>query len=764
MNVSQPYCSKRKPIFQALLSLYFPCITLAFSHLSAAQTMSAETKKASKNDSSLEEVVVTAQKREQNLQAVGIAINSYSGGALEDLGVYNSNQLAEKVANLTIVSPSGEGGVVATFIRGVGLNNFALNTSGPVGYYVDGSIVGSTNAQMTTLFDIERVEVLKGPQGTLFGRNTTGGAINIISNKPADTFENRFILGVDRFANYRTEGVISGRLSETINGRLAIVNATQGGYLENLSNGDTVERRNMAGRVMLDISTSDDTQLLLNLHGSGLHGDSDLPGQSTSTDSFYQNAHGDRPYTIDTESAGASALFEWNLSKQVQLVSVTSYDHFDKRQDQDLDALPQEFIEVEYNAELDTFAQEFRLQGSHNAINWVSGLYFLQEDNDWLMNINLIDLPIDPVNAPGLTFGTPILNGDQQLNTAAAFGQLEYQWADAWQWVFGLRYTELTVDFNFDAEAPNLAVITPTTGILSTLDYDNDLINQAVSGKVAINFTPNDSSLYYASITRGFKGGGFNGGLVNDFNNYAPRAQYDPETLTAYEVGTKYLLLDQSLRLNMAAFYYDYKDAQVFNSTPDPIFGIAQNVVENADSLEIYGADIDLTWQATPSFLLQAGLGYTHSEFTKYFFSVPTRISAPLSVDIAGETPRNTPEWNLNLLARYSWSLGDSGQITAQADGAYQSKVLFSNGQIQVPGDVSSYDRNESLGQSDYTLWNARVSWANANNQWEIGLWGRNIADEEYRSSMVALQQFFGFDQVIRGVPRNIGLDLRYHF
>lgn len=754
MNRMDAYSTKRA----------IPLISATFSSLTLlnASSLSAQTNPA---DDQLEEVVVTAQKRPQSLQTVGIAINTLKGKDLEALGISNSNQIAEKVPNLTIVSPSGEGGVVSAFIRGIGLNDFALNNAGPVGYYVDGSLISSTNAQLTSLFDIEQVEVLKGPQGTLFGRNTTGGAINIISNKPTSTFENTLTVGIDRFSNHRTEGMVSGRINNTANGRLAITSARSGGYIENLSNGDTVERDNLAARALLDIKMSEHTKVLLNIHGSKLDGDSDLYGNTNSINNdFYASEYGNQSYTLDVESSGLSAQVEWALNNHMQLVSVTSFDHLGKRQDEDLDTLPLQLIEFEYNADIDTLAQELRLQGKTNAIDWVTGLYFLKEDNQWLMNLNLSDLPIDPVNFPGLSFGRPVLDGDQALSTAAAFGQLEYQWSSAWNLVLGLRYTELTVDFNFDADAPNLAFVTPATGILSGVTFSDELTNRDISGKAAINFTPNSHSLYYASLTRGFKGGGFNGGVVNDFNNYPARAKYDPETLTAYELGTKWMLLDNSLRLNMAAFYYDYQDAQVYNSTVDPIFGIAQNVVENADTLELYGLDIDLTWQASQALFLQAGLGYTHSEFSKYLFSVPTRISEPLAVDIAGETPQNTPELNLNLLGRYTWALGDAGQLVAQADVAYQSKIFFSNGQMLIPGDTSSYDRNEALGQPGYTLWNARLSWARADEKLEVGLWGKNLSDKQYQAYMVELSQFFGFDQVIRGVPRNVGIDVRYHF
>ncbi|MEM7279671.1 MAG: TonB-dependent receptor plug domain-containing protein, partial [Pseudomonadota bacterium] len=186
----------------------------------------------------LEEVVVMAQKREQSLQDVGIAITAFSGETLETLGVVNSNQIAQFTPNLNIMSPAGEGGVVAVFIRGIGLNDFALNNTGPVGFYVDEVFVGSSNSQITSVFDMERVEVLKGPQGTLFGRNTTGGALNFISNKPEQEFGLTGTVTAGNFGYYRGEGAITGALTDTLNGRLAAVTYGSDGYMKNLSTAD----------------------------------------------------------------------------------------------------------------------------------------------------------------------------------------------------------------------------------------------------------------------------------------------------------------------------------------------------------------------------------------------------------------------------------------------------------------------------------------------------------------------------------------------
>ncbi len=702
----------------------------------------------------LEEIVVTAYMHRDILQDVGIAISAFDGETMEAVGVDNSNEIAAKTPNLNIMSPTGEGGVVSVFIRGIGLNDFALNNTGPVGFYVDDSSIGSSNGQLTTLFDIERVEVLKGPQGTLFGRNTTGGALNIVSNKPTEEFEASVKLTAGNYGYLKTEGMVSGSLTDSVNARLALVNYESDGYMENLSTGDKVEKQNVAGRVLFDITPSDDLSVLVNIHGSRNDSDSDLYGLTTDGD-FYEGHYGDKEYTINVDTLGGSIKAEYDINDSLSLTSITSYDDLSKRHDEESDMTPFEIVELQYNVDTHTFSQELRLNGDADGIHWVAGLYYLTETTNWDLPTFANDLPL----GGGLTFGVSSGGGHQELTTQAIFGQVEYDLTEDWTLTLGGRYTQLEVDFETQTEIPNFALIP----LPSTLDYSNDLTNEEFSGKVALNYHAAENIMYYGSITRGFKGGGFNGGIVSDLANYPATAEYDPEILTAYELGFKSTLLDSTMRLNAALFYYDYEDAQVFNSIADPLTQLPQNKIENAKALELYGVDIDLTWQPTEALFIQAGVGYTHSEFDEFDLTVPL-LTGTSSADLSGETPQNTPEWSANLLANYTWSLGDKGLLMAQIDGSYQSEVFYTNSQVTTAGDPSSYDRNEDVGQDSYSLWNARLSWFDANEQLEVALWGKNLSDKEYAAYMFELSDVVGGDQVMRGMPRTYGVDVKYTF
>jgi iron complex outermembrane receptor protein len=703
----------------------------------------------------LEEIVITAQKREQSLQEVGITISAFDGETMEAMGVVNSNEVAAKTPNLNIMSPAGEGGVVSVFIRGIGLNDFALNNTGPVGFYIDEASIGSSNGQLTTLFDIERVEILKGPQGTLFGRNTTGGALNIVSNKPTEEFEASLKLSAGNYGYTKLESMVSGSLTETLNGRLALVGYESDGYIENLSNGDRVEKQNFAGRALLNYLPTDDLSILFNLHASRNDSDSDLYGTTLDSD-FYEGVHGDKEYRINTDTKGVSVNVSYDLNDQISLTSITAYDDLDKRQGEDGDMTPLALVEFVYSVDTHTFTQELRLNGDTDQLHWIAGLYYLSETINWDVEVDNADLPL----IPGLlNLGTSRSEGHQQLTTQALFGQMEYELAESWVLTVGARYTQLEVDFDYATDVPNFAF----TPLLASMSYSDDLRNEEFSGKVALNFYPNEDHMLYGSITRGFKGGGFNGGVVTDLANYPANAEYDPEILTAYELGIKSTLLDDTMQLNAALFYYDYQDAQVFNSIGDPNTGLPQNQIENAESLELYGLDMDVTWQPLEALFIQVGLGYTHSEFDEFDLTVPTATGVA-TADLNGVTPQNTPEWSANLLAHYTWSLGDNGSLSAQVDGSYQSEVYYSNGTVAVVGDPTSYTRNKELGQDSYSLWNARLSWTDSSEQLELALWGKNLADKEYAAYMFELTDLIGADQVMRGVPRTYGVDIKYAF
>jgi iron complex outermembrane receptor protein len=684
----------------------------------------------------LEEITVTAQKRAQTAQEVGITINALSGDMLDEMGLIQSNDLAAKIPNLNIHSPAGEGGVAVVFIRGVGLNDFATNNTGPVGFYVDEVYAGSSNAQVTSLYDTERVEVLKGPQGTLFGRNTTGGAINIVSRKPTEDFEGFADISYGDYAKghgeFRVGAAVSGPLSETLRGRVAFTHYDSGGYMKNLADGQYVEKKHYGARALLDWAANDAVDVFLKVHASKNDSDADFYNSSLD-ENFYEGVSDIAP-KLDVEQAGASAKIDWRVADGITLTSITAYDGLEKFHEEDADMLPFPIIHTNYGVEADTFSQELRLTGSGARLDWIGGVYFWSDDlaQDQGVDLTGAGLPVPYV-----------YDNRQDTDTWALFGQVEYQLTDALVLIGGLRYTDLSVDFESIGSGTVMLDSTVPGGLTDSYVFSDGLSDDSISGKLALNWHASDQVMYYASAAKGFKGAGFNGNFHLHVDGIG---SYESEDLIAFELGMKSMLAEGKVRLNMSVFHYDYSDAQIFNNAPIPGFGLPANRIENAD-ITIRGADIDFTWQPISALYLQAGIGLTDGEYDQDIDDPVTGL-----LPIQGNRLQNTPEWSAFGLARYEWGLGDTGTLSARLDLSYSGDVYYSNFQDSV------------IGQDSFTLTNARLSWRTGSDRLKFALWAKNLTDEEYKTYAFDLRPDFGFVQYMRGAPRTVGVDMRLDF
>ena len=691
--------------------------TLGKRRLPLCLALSATLAPLATQANTLEEVIVTAQKREQSLQDVGITVSAMTGDTIEKLGLYDSNDLANSIPNLNIESPVGEGGVSVVFIRGVGLNDFATNNSGPVGFYIDEVYAGSSNSQSAALFDIDRIEVLKGPQGTLYGRNTTGGAISVMSRKPGAETQGyvrgsygNYSTGNDE---YRIEGALGGSLSDTLQARVAGVTYHSDGYMKNLIDDSYVEKDRWAARAQLNWAPTDRFNLLFNLHGSDNDSDADLYNSSADPD-FYRGVSDISP-VLQVEQAGASVKIDYALATNIELTSITAYDELDKLHQEDADMLPATIIHPEYGVEADMFSQELRLNGGSEGAVWIAGLYYFEENLDQDQGVDLTGV------------GLPI----------------PYRYDNTQALTTGLRYTQLDVDFTSAGTGTFFLDSTVAGGITDSYRFADDFDEDNVSGKLALDWRPMDDVLVYASLSRGFKGGGYNG---NFHINADAIGSYDNEELTAWELGAKTQLADGRLQLNAALFYYDYSDAQVFNNAPIPGVGLPSNTIRNADA-GMQGLDLDLRWTPVDGLYLQLGLGYVDASYDE---DIIDPVTGPLPID--GLAVQNTPELSVFALASYEWQLGDRGMIAAQLDASYSDDVFYSTFQ------------DSAVGQSAYTLLGSRLSWHSPDDAVEVALWGRNLSDREYAAYVFDLRADFGFLQRMRGEPRTLGIDVQYRF
>ncbi|MFV0275671.1 MAG: TonB-dependent receptor, partial [Parahaliea sp.] len=522
----------------------------------------------------LEEVIVTAQKREQNAQDLAMSVSAFSGDAVQKLGIDNSEELVAHTVNFNVTSSVGEGSRPAYFMRGVGLNDFNTNNVGPVGVYLDEVYLSSIASQMVPLFDVGRVEILRGPQGTLFGRNTSAGAVSFYSAEPTEEFEGYVNAGVGNFGARKLEGAVGGAISDSARVRLSAVKVDSDGYIDNEAGpGQEGARDILAWRGQLTWDASENFDMLLNIHGgsdqseaSGYqhlgtldpvtfgpcsprqiagNGCVDAVGYRDTTNDFYKGEY-DFDRDTDSDTLGGLIKLNWVLG-DITLTSITGYDEIDQIYFEDADAGPVSMAHVTYGVEAETVSQELRAVGSTDKVHWILGAYYMSQDLKQNQSADLLrvlrpDFGFDPDNFVFFSRHKT----DQETESYALFGQVEYQLTERLTGTAGLRWTTDKGDFGY-----NMALEEPDFTI-PVFEQSADLDDEDLSWRFAIDYQINDEVRTYASVTKGYKSGGFNGGFLFE---PTPIIDYDPETLISYEVGLKGDYFDNTVRLNLAAFY-----------------------------------------------------------------------------------------------------------------------------------------------------------------------------------------------------------------
>lgn len=728
------------------------------------------------------EIVVTAQRREQNLQNVPVAVTALTGGKIADLGIKSSSDIAAVVPNLQIGLPGGEGNQPLIYIRGVGLADTNSNNSGPNGVYVDEVYISSPGAQTFQLIDLDRVEVLKGPQGTLYGRNATGGAINFITAKPSKEFQAQGSLSYGSFNAVHGEAAIGGPLSDSVRLRLSGTGTSSDGYVHNLLTG---RRENGQGsfalRGQLAIDLTSDFEALLNVHGGKVNvrapqyrslglldpasgfttpcaDDAILANQCgnvlgyVSPPGFYDGEY-DRSEKLNVENVGTSLRLNWKLGG-VTLTSISAYDYNNKMHREDTDASPFAILTIDYGVRSDSFTQELRLSGSSDTLNWVFGGYYLGEvlkqnqTGDLFRELRFLTPGGGADTTGATTGGAPVLFARtfnrQTTDAASVFGQVEYHLTPALRATLGGRYNYERKHFLAGAQLEDAIIDgTPVPGGIAPLyAFDNRKSFENVSFKVGLDYDVAPDVMAYASVSTGFKSGGFNGGFLSfDPAEAALQAQpFGEETLTAYEVGLKSRLFDRRLRFNAAAFLYDYKDLQLY--TLINTGSIPLTLLDNAANARIYGAEFEMVARPVEHLDITLNLGLLHSEI-KNFVSAGT--------DYSGNRLALSPEVTFSGQINYDIPLSTGLSLALQPSFSYRSSQFF------------SADNNPLLKQDGYWLLDGRIALKADGGRWEAAVFGRNLTAKKYINYAVDLTDFGTIEQ-FRGEPRTFGIELRFKY
>ncbi len=746
----------------------------------------------------LDEVVVTAQKREQNLQDVGVSVTAFDGDTLRELNMVNSVDIAGQTPGLNIGTPVGEGNNPSITLRGVGLNDFNDNNEGPIAIYRDEVYQAAMPGLTFQLFDLERVEVLRGPQGTLYGRNATGGLVHFISNKPTEELEGYFDLSLGDNSQVRAEAAIGGALGENVQARLSIASNQYDGYVTNRIGPDGNEADSLAYRLQLGFDVTDSADILVNVHsgksdaiapyyqheatdfdGDGAPDPTDLFGYADNDGDVWAGDY-DQVGVLDIENSGASVTINW-ARDSLTFASITGVEGVEKLHREDTDMGPNAAVLPTFAADVDSFSQEFRLSGGNDQLTWVAGAYYFDSDasNSLDLSVNNPDgflafLDALPEADGGFEGGLAALTGyapgadpgalipfitydvdyEQDTESLGAFGQIEYSMSDAVTMILGLRFTAEERSFNYvnnfgdrdgDGDTSNAdGVLTNFLQELNTLDlfppmwfaYDGKIDNDNVSGKLALEYRLTDDVMVFGGYSRGFKSGGFNGGFLDFTDGVVPTdTPYDEEILNSFELGIKSTLADGAVRLNATAFVYDYQDYQALTFS-----GLSQ-FITNSDA-DLSGLDFELVWQPTENLDVLLGASFLDTEVKQVVVQGST---------VSGTNMVLAPEFSLNGLARYSIPLSGGSSVALQLDFNHQGDHFF---------DIT----NSSVSKEDaYTVVNARVSYQ-MNEKLNLAAWVKNLTDEEYRVYTFDFTGIAGFNQQFYAPPQWFGVSAHYQF
>ncbi|HKU17157.1 MAG TPA: TonB-dependent receptor [Steroidobacteraceae bacterium] len=681
----------------------------------------------------IEEVVVTAQKRAQNFSDVGIAVTAFSGDEVAQLGFEQLRNLASQTPNVQIKDVVANS-VPNITIRGVGLNDYATNNNPAAGIYVDDVYLVSPAMLTFGLFDLERVEILKGPQGTLFGRNTTAGTVNFISRAPSEQLQSYLNLDYGRYERALAEGGIGGPLSDTVSGRVSFQTVQQGsGWQINRLNGDKIgEVDRTAARAQLDWRPNDAVNVLFNVHGGRDQSDvwlvkidNPFSAEDDGDSNPYRSGASD-PSRLDIKSHGAAVTVDWTLAPTLTLTSVSGYEKFSRLHIEDRDGVSLKQLDGYFDNDIEQYSQELRLTHLGESLVLIGGLFYGKDEVSTRDRFDAADLlPLLGLN------GVASLGNEYQQDTksTAAFLHSEWQFAPSWKLTAGARYTDDRKDFH-DA----FTYIIPTGGSDVPLypSVSNDYEVNDVSGKVGIDYSGFERTLLYASVSRGFKSGGFQGQLTFDPAVLQP---FKDENLIAYEVGMKTRLLGNTLQLNTSAFFYDYQDLQFYGGLFDSPVGVLFGITNVGDA-EVKGAEADLWWRPARGLDIRLGLGLLDTKITK---------SVVAGVATGSELP-NSPDVTFNTMVRYEWPVGSTLRAEALFAANYQGDVTFDV--VRDPPEAR---------EDAYWLADARIGIGSADDRWNVSLWARNLADERYRTQVLFSSVGFGSNY---GAPRTYGISV----
>jgi iron complex outermembrane recepter protein len=690
----------------------------------------------------LEEIIVTAQKRRENLQSVPIDITAVTGDQVAAVGVQTTDDLPHLAPALVTSKGLGAGNYFFPFIRGVGSAVTSNGIENSVASYLDGVYQGDKLATLMDLEGIERVEVLKGPQGTLFGRNATGGAINIVTLAPTDSVAAHASASYGSYDQTSERAYVNGPIASGLSGNLSVVARQGGNYLYNIpTNQHFGATNNVTVRGKLrwqpierldatlslqytDFRSSDVGANLIPVPGSVPFALTlGIPGAATSPGGRVTNLNYIPVGNYIAKQAGLTVRYSL---EQVDLVSISSYSNNSHLNllDYDLTNIPVFGFATRTLYRAST--QEFQLVStSPGALQWMVGGYFIYMKEGFQPLDYLYSGP-PTAASPG---GTPVLdNSWANTRSEAVFAQSTYKFTPTTRLTAGLRYSWELKTLTGEQTLPAFGDLV----VGGPIDLSKTFTKP--TWRLSLDHDFSDEVLGYVSYNRGFKSGGWNSTLI------AAQNPIPPEVLDAYEMGIKSRMLDSTLQINGSVYYYNYKDIQIQRvESANNIFGTANG--------KLYGVDFDATYRPIAPLQLNLGMNLEHTEYTKYDDASGVELNPDGSVtspfviaNYTGAQLLNAPKVTFNVGATYTWEIGGGHTLDVASNYAHTSRYN------QIPGNIAIVNSNGNL--------DASATWNPPGGHWYLSVWGKNLTDVQVVGAYASF--FAASEQNIR--PRSVGV------
>ncbi|PCI52600.1 MAG: hypothetical protein COB36_14735 [Alphaproteobacteria bacterium] len=738
--------------------LFLSASFIAYSLLISVNSQAAN----DTNNVILDEITVTAQRRSTDLQTTASAISAYSGTDLSDRSMTNIENMGQFNPSMDVSLYQGEAQV---YIRGIGYSGIIGGTDSSTALHINGVYMSRSSAAVPGFFDVERIEVVKGPQGTLYGRNATSGSVNIISKSPTEDFSAEASLSVGNYDAYRAFAAVSGPLAgDKVRARIAVQKENHAGYttlVRPISNplalepvtGEAESKDDITARLTLEMNPNDNVKVTLT--GDYYEANDSQSvwlylNRGTATNPFFQDYLADnggvlpeiRSRTIGSELEHVNKPVIWGLTGRVDwdigeygLTSITAYKETHPLNRNDLDTTAAFGVSQYREEDHRQISQEIQISSpSGEALEWILGLYYFKEDND-VRNEYFLPFVDEQYGLPSNPECCLLkLNGTAETESFAVFGEATYDVSDNLEIVLGGRYsTEKRGGFNavvFENFIP---------GVLDNVATFEDETFNSFTPKIGLNYTVDDDIFVYASVSKGFKSGGFN---IGSYQN----TPFNPEEIRAYEFGVKADLLDRRLRLNSAVFYYDYTDLQIQDVEGN------NTIVRNAANAQIKGFELEGIALISEEFKIDFGFTYLDAKFKDAMLLDPKHPELGIQ-DLEGFRLPRAPKFKAVLGLEYRVAFDNDDSLTLRGDWSWQDETFFSAFNI------------EELGQKSYHWLKARATYATADGQWKYSVFIDNIADE-----VVATNGTYNGDIIDAtatgslATPRLYGLEIKFSY